>query len=90
MCWKYEEQGVRKAAVRSGNWKAVQPGTGDLIELYNLAVDSEEQHNLAEEKWDTAYRRPGNRNADDQCCGQTYVELYQIDARPERIEKIKI
>lgn len=29
------------------------------------------------------------RNADDQCCGQTYLELYQIEPRPERIHDIK-
>jgi len=51
---------------------------------YNYVVQWGEGHN-----WDTAYRRPGDRNADDQCCGQTYLELYQIDPRPERIEKIK-
>jgi unsaturated rhamnogalacturonyl hydrolase len=36
--------------------------------------------------------RNGNttRNADDQCCGQTYIDLYNIDPRPERIRNIKI
>ncbi|OXU14503.1 glycoside hydrolase family 88/105 protein [Sedimentisphaera salicampi] len=29
------------------------------------------------------------RNADNQCCGQTYIELYQIEPKPERIAKIK-
>ncbi|GAB2557092.1 glycoside hydrolase family 88/105 protein [Spirosoma areae] len=29
------------------------------------------------------------RNADDQCCGQTYLDLYQIERRPERIHAIK-
>ncbi|MXV52283.1 glycoside hydrolase family 88 protein [Pedobacter sp. HMF7647] len=28
------------------------------------------------------------RNADDQACGQTYIDLYQIDQKPERIEAI--
>jgi rhamnogalacturonyl hydrolase YesR len=28
------------------------------------------------------------RNADDQCCGQTYLELYELDPRPERIRAI--
>lgn len=33
----------------------------------------------------------GTRNADDQCCGQTYIDLYVIDkqAQPERIQAIK-
>ena len=29
------------------------------------------------------------RNADDQCCGQTYIDLYMIDPKPERIRDIK-
>lgn len=29
------------------------------------------------------------RNADDQCCGQTYIDLYLIDKQPERIKDIK-
>lgn len=29
------------------------------------------------------------RNADNQCCGQTYIDLYSLDNQPERIEKIK-
>lgn len=29
------------------------------------------------------------RNADDQCCGQTYLDLYQLDRKPEFIHDIK-
>jgi hypothetical protein len=29
------------------------------------------------------------RNADNQCCGQTYIDLYMIDPKPERIKNIK-
>jgi unsaturated rhamnogalacturonyl hydrolase len=29
------------------------------------------------------------RNADNQCCGQTYIDLYLIDKRPERIKDLK-
>lgn len=29
------------------------------------------------------------RNADDQACGQTYLDLYEIDPQPERIADIK-
>lgn len=29
------------------------------------------------------------RNADNQACGQTYIDLYQIDKKPERIKDIK-
>ena len=31
----------------------------------------------------------GVRNADDQCCGQTYIDLFGIDGKPERIAAIK-
>jgi rhamnogalacturonyl hydrolase YesR len=31
---------------------------------------------------------PRSRNADDQCCGQTYLDLYLLDAKPERIRDI--
>ncbi len=29
------------------------------------------------------------KNADDQCCGQTYLDLYQLDRQPDRIRDIK-
>jgi unsaturated rhamnogalacturonyl hydrolase len=29
------------------------------------------------------------RNADNQCCGQTYIDLYLIDKKPERIKDLK-
>ncbi|MDP3643551.1 MAG: glycoside hydrolase family 88 protein, partial [Bacteroidota bacterium] len=29
------------------------------------------------------------RNADNQCCGQTYLDLYEIDKKPERIKEIQ-
>ncbi|GAB3990643.1 glycoside hydrolase family 88 protein [Spirosoma daeguense] len=50
---------------------------------YDYAVDWGEKH-----KWGL---RSGinTRNADDQCCGQTYIELYLLDRKPERIHDIK-
>ena len=44
--------------------------------------------------WGKAHKwgmRSGNttRNTDDQCCGQTYIDLYRIDPEPERIANIK-
>lgn len=52
-------------------------------EYYDYALGWAEFH-----KWGL---RNGNttRNADDQCCGQTYIDLYKIDPRPERIINIK-
>jgi len=50
---------------------------------YNYAVEWAEKH-----KWGL---RNGltTRDADDQCCGQTYIDLYLTDKQPERIRDIK-
>ncbi|MFD2569044.1 glycoside hydrolase family 88 protein [Spirosoma soli] len=50
---------------------------------YDYAVDWGEKH-----KWGMR-SGPKTRNADDQCCGQTYIDLYLIDKKPERIRDIK-
>ena len=50
---------------------------------YDYAVQWGEKH-----KW--GMRSGANtRNADDQTCGQTYIDLYLIDRKPERIKDIK-
>ncbi|GHT24705.1 glycosyl hydrolase family 88 [Bacteroidia bacterium] len=51
---------------------------------YQYALDWAEFH-----KWGL---RNGNttRNADDQCCGQTYIDLYKMSPDPEKIRNIKI
>ena len=53
-------------------------------DYYQYALDWAEFH-----KWGM---RNGNttRNADDQCCGQTYIDLYKISPDPEKIRNIKI
>jgi len=53
-------------------------------EFYNYATTWAEFH-----KWGL---RGGSstRNADDQCCGQTYIDLFNIEAHPERITSIKL
>lgn len=50
---------------------------------YDYAVSWGENH-----KWGL---RNGiqTRNADDQCCGQTYIDLYLLDKKDERIKDIK-
>lgn len=50
---------------------------------YDYAVQWGEKH-----KWGM---RSGitTRNADDQACGQTYIDLYMMDRKPERIKDIK-
>lgn len=41
--------------------------------------------------WNWELRRGATtRNADNQCCGQTYIMLYQIDPQPQRIAQIKL
>jgi rhamnogalacturonyl hydrolase YesR len=50
---------------------------------YDYAVDWGQKHN-----W--SMRSGANtRNADDQTCGQTYIDLYLIEKKPERIKDIK-
>jgi unsaturated rhamnogalacturonyl hydrolase len=50
---------------------------------YDYAVDWSTKH-----KWNL---RDGTktRNGDNQACGQTYIDLYLIDKKPERIDSIK-
>ena len=50
--------------------------------LYDYAVDWGEKHS-----WNL--RDAPTRNADNQCSGQTYIDLYLIDRKPERIAAIK-
>jgi rhamnogalacturonyl hydrolase YesR len=52
-------------------------------EYYQYALNWAEFH-----KWGL---RNGNttRNADDQCCGQTYIDLYNLSPAPEKIRNIK-
>lgn len=33
---------------------------------------------------------PGTKNADNQCCGQTYLDLYVKDRKPEQLRDIKL
>jgi unsaturated rhamnogalacturonyl hydrolase len=50
---------------------------------YDYAVQWGEKH-----KWGLR-DGVGTRNADNQACGQTYIDLYNIDKKPERIKDIK-
>ncbi len=53
-------------------------------EYYDYAVSWAEFHNWGMRNGNTT------RNADDQCCGQTYIDLYTILPEPERVKNIKI
>ena len=39
-------------------------------------------------KWGMRRDQTPTRNADNYCCGQTYIDLYRIEPRPERIAKM--
>lgn len=63
-----------------------------LMALYHLKPEKK-FYNYAVE-WGTAHHWGLNkgvttRNADNHCCGQTYLDLYQIDPKPERISELK-
>jgi unsaturated rhamnogalacturonyl hydrolase len=40
-------------------------------------------------QWNLRDGETYTRNADNQCAGQTYIDLYLMDPQPQRIEKIK-
>jgi rhamnogalacturonyl hydrolase YesR len=50
---------------------------------YDYAVQWGEKHHWGLRNGDH------DRNADDQCCGQTYIDCWLIDKKPERIKDIK-
>nr|WP_211321248.1 glycoside hydrolase family 88 protein [Arcicella aurantiaca] len=63
-----------------------------LMALYK--VDKQKRYYDYAVAWGEAHKwglRNGTktRNGDDQCCGQTYIDLYMIDPKPERIKDIK-
>lgn len=49
----------------------------------DYAIDWSEKH-----KW-SPRNSIDTKDADNQCCGQTYIDLYNLDPKPERIAKIK-
>lgn len=53
-------------------------------EYYQYAYDWAEYHN-----WNLRNGNTYTRNADNQCAGQTYIELYEIDPEPHKIQYIK-
>ncbi|MFK7981247.1 MAG: glycoside hydrolase family 88 protein [Saprospiraceae bacterium] len=52
---------------------------------YDYAVSWGEAH-----QWKFRGNRIYTRDADHQCAGQTYIDLYLIDPKPERIKNIKL
>ncbi len=63
-----------------------------LWELNQIAPSKEYMDYMV--AWGEAHKwnlrnAPKTRNGDDQACGQTYINLYQLDPKPERIVGIK-
>ena len=63
-----------------------------LMALYT--IDKKKAYLQYAIDWGNAHKwglRDGvqTRNADNQCCGQTYIELYKMHRQPERIRDIK-
>jgi unsaturated rhamnogalacturonyl hydrolase len=63
-----------------------------LMALY--AIDKKKEYLDYAIDWGTRHKwglRDGiqTRNADNQCCGQTYIDLYLMDKKEERIKDIK-
>lgn len=91
--WPDPGQDIVTDKVRPSNlWTRAAYYEG-LMELYYLtkdtsyyqyAVDWGESH-----EWKPTYGNLLTRDADHQACGQTYVELYLLDPKPERIAPIK-
>ena len=64
-----------------------------LMELHTI-YPREDYYNYAN-NWANYHKwglRNGNttRNADDQCCGQTYIDLYRISPSPEKLKNIRL
>ncbi|WP_114437313.1 glycoside hydrolase family 88 protein [Marinilabilia salmonicolor] len=53
-------------------------------EYYKYAYDWSEFHNWGMRNGNTT------RNADDQCCAQTYIDLYNLEPGPAKLKNIKI
>ena len=63
-----------------------------LMALYN--IDPKKEYYDYAVQWSEKHQWGLNggvkvRNADNQCCGQTYIDLYLIDKKEERIKDIK-
>jgi rhamnogalacturonyl hydrolase YesR len=63
----------------------IDPNEKSKKVYYDYAVDWGQKHNWGLRSGITRERQ----NADDQTCGQTYIDLYLIDKKEERIKDIK-
>ncbi len=58
-------------------------------EYYEQAVKWGESHNWQLNSYKVGQPRVHSRNANDHCAGQTYLELFLLDPKPERITTIR-
>lgn len=67
---------------------AVEPDSARKQSLYDYAVRWGESPS---HPWTLTYTAASTMtsNADNQCCGQTYIDLYLIEKKPERLATIK-
>ena len=63
-----------------------------LMALYQIKPEQKFVNNAVQwgekHRWQTAYE-DCSRNADNMCCGQTYLDLYQTEPQPERLAAIR-
>lgn len=52
--------------------------------LYNYAYNWAKSHN-----WEMGYKRNTTTDGDNQCCGQTYLELYKLAPDPAKLKTVK-
>jgi len=52
--------------------------------LYHYAYDWGKAHN-----WEMAYKKNTTQDGDNQCCGQTYLDLYRLSPDPAMINTVK-
>lgn len=90
---KWPEPGVNVITNKertSNLWTRATYYTG-LMALYR--IDPKDEYYQYAVSWGEAHKwnmRDGiNRNANTHCAGQTYIDLYNIDPKPERIANIK-
>lgn len=62
-----------------------------LMALYSICPDNRYYDNAVRwadfHKWGMRRDDTTTRNADNYCCSQTYIDLYRLEPRPERIRK---
>ena len=81
----------RKRNYESNIWTRAVYYEG-LMALYSISPENRYYENAVQwaefHKWGMRRDDTTTRNADNYCCGQTYIDLYRLEPRPERLRKI--